>query len=110
MPEYAMCCQRVTLYRKTPQGILRQEIPNCYLQVLSERVYGKLSCGQDLKFLLIQPGQEQLVFPGDRVFDGIGPEITQEQWDTWAVPMGEVDYAVPYQWQGVFCHTEAGRK
>ena len=112
--DYRSCSQRVTVYRKTSQGIERREIPNCFLQWQEEVSYDLQGRQQERKFLLIQPGTEQLVFAGDRVFDGTGPIITPEEWNTFLpvlVPgLGEADYATAYCWQGDFCHTEAGRK
>ena len=101
MVDYSMCCQTVTIYRKTSEDtILRQEIPGCFLQ------WENLWDGQN--FLLIQPGQEQLVFPGDKVWEGIGPEVALEAWEDF-IPTAEVQYAKVYNWEGKFCHTEAGR-
>ncbi len=112
--DYRMCTQTVTVYRKTPEGVLRFEIPGCFLQWQEEMAFERLGQRQEQKFLLIQPGQEQLVFPGDRIYDGIGPEITEEDWSAFApaqvTGLGEVSYATVYRWQGTFCHTEAGRK
>ena len=55
-----------------------------------------------------------LVNPGDRVLEGIGPVIPPEEWAAFLptrIPkLGEVAYATAYHWQGAFCHTEAGRK
>lgn len=112
--DYTMCCQTVTVYRKTPRGILRTELPGCHLQWEERVTLQTTGWGQERRFLLIQPGQSQQVFAGDRIFDGIGPEISQADWQRF-VPvlvegLGEVTYAIPYQWQGQFCHTEAGRK
>ena len=112
--DYSMCCQTVTVYRKQGQSILRQVIHNCFLQWEEAMSYDSLGKCKERKFLLIQPGKEQLIFPGDRVLEGIGPEVTEAQWDLFLpvrVPgLGETEYAKGYHWQGVFCHTEAGRK
>ena len=112
--DYSMCCQSVTVYRKTPTGILRMVLPDCFLQWQEEVSYGRLGRELERKFLLIQPGESQLVFPGDRVLEGVGPEIAETQWSAF-VPelvtgLAEVAYAKVYHWQGTFCHTEAGRK
>lgn len=114
MPEYGMCNQTVTVYRKTKEGICRKVIHNCCLQWAEKLRYDRLGRCVNRNFLLIQPGVEQLVFPGDRVYDGVGRVVDLEDWEYFlpiAVPgLGEVAYATPYQWKGVFCHTEAGRK
>lgn len=112
--DYRICCQRVTVYRKTSEGIVRQELPGCFLQWKEEVSYDLMGRQKERKFLLIQPGTEQLVFAGDRIFEGIGPMVTPQMWDTFLpelVPgLGEAAYATAYHWQGNFCHTEAGRK
>ncbi len=112
--DYSMCSQTVTRYRKNQNGITRTELPNCYIQWQEEEAYDRLGRQVERKFLLVQPGEEQQVFPGDRVMEGIGPEITEADWPAF-IPqlvekLGEVAYARAYTWQGVFCHTEAGRK
>lgn len=112
--DYSLCDQTVTLYRKNPEGILRLELFDCFFLWKDGVSYDRLGKQQERKFLLIQPGEEQLVFPGDRVFAGIGPEIALEDWNTF-IPqavdgLAQVAYAAPYYWQGQFCHTEAGRK
>ena len=110
--DYSVCCQKVTVYRKTPQGIVRFEIPDCFLQWHEEITQEQLGRQQERRFLLVQPGESQLVFPGDRVYEGVGP--IEVDWDTF-IPvlvekLGEVAYTTAYHWQGEFCHTEAGRK
>ena len=111
--DYSMCCQTVTVYRKNGDGILRQVICGCFLQWEDSIGQDKDGPWQERNFLLIQPGQQQLVFPGDKVFEGIGPEITLKDWESFlpsALPgLGEVNYASVYHWEGKFCHTEAGR-
>ncbi len=112
--DYSMCCQSVTVYRKTPEGIARQVIDGCYLQWQDGVTYETLGKRKERSFLLVQPGAEQLVFAGDRILEGVGPEVSEEQWKTFVpalVPgLGEAAYARAYCWQGLFCHTEAGRK
>lgn len=112
--DYSMCCQTVTVYRKTDDGVLRTELPGCFLQWQEAVSYGLLGRQAERKFLLIQPGQCQQVFPGDRVLEGIGPEITADQWPGFiperVAGLGEIAYAEVFVWQGSYCHTEAGRK
>ena len=112
--DYRICQQTVTVYRYTEGTVLRRELRNCFLVWEEEENYSPTGKNRNRKFLLIQPGNEQLVFPGDRVHEGIGPEIAPEDWSQF-IPalypkLGEANYAVPYCWQGVFCHTEAGRR
>jgi hypothetical protein len=114
MMDYPMCSQYVTIYRKTAEGITRTELPGCYIQWQEEESYDRLGRQTQRKFLLIQPGESQQVFPGDRVLEGVGPEITLTEWPAFTpetvTGLGEVAYAEIYTWQGKFCHTEAGRK
>ena len=112
--DYGMCCQTVTVYRKKGGAIERTVIPGCYLHWKEDAEYTRTGRRQERKFLLIQPGQRQEVYPGDRVLEGIGPEITPEEWARFLpvqVPnLGEVAYAEGFYWQNAFCHTEAGRR
>ncbi len=111
---YSHLCQTVTVYRKTDAGIVRVEIPGCFLHWQEKAEFTQSGERKERKFLLVQPGTEQLVFPGDRVWEGDGPVVTEENWDIFIpalIPgLGEVNYAATYYWQGQFCHTEAGRK
>ena len=112
--DYGMCTQTVTVYRKTPEGITKTVIPGCFLQWQEEIAFEQVGMRKERKFLLIQPGEAQLVFPGDRVLEGIGPEISEKDWAAFLPVrvngLGEVVYATVYRWQGIFCHTEASRK
>lgn len=112
--EYGMCTQTVTVYRKTLEGIRRLVIPRCFLQWQDEIGFEQTGVRKERKFLLIQPGTEQVVFPGDRVLEGIGPEIPEKEWEAFLPVringLGEIAYATAYHWEGSFCHTEAGRK
>ena len=105
--DYSLCAQTVTVYRKQEEGVQRTVLDSCFLQIQQEQKMDVLGQQKFCCFLLIVPGQEQLVFPGVRIFAGIGPEnLTWEQ--TGAFPQAE--YAKPCYWNGSICHTEAGRK
>ena len=113
MVDYSMCTKTITVYRKAPEGIIRRVIEGCFLQWEEQTDFDQDGVLSERTFLLIQPGQEQLVFCGDRVFDGIGPKISLTDWEVF-VPsavagLGEVNYTRVYRWEGEFCHTEAGR-
>ncbi len=112
--DYSCCCQTVTVYRREGDSIRRTVVPNCYLELEDvERDY--LSGGRaERKFLLVMPGQPQRILPGDRIYDGIGPEVTLAQWPAF-IPariagLVEAEYAKPFFWEGTLCHVEAGRK
>lgn len=112
--DYRFCTQTVTVYRKTPEGIFRQVIPGCYLQMQDNVGFAQLGHRQERKFLLVQPGDKQLVFAGDRIYAGVGPQITGKQWPAFLPEQVEglavAEYATAYFWQDQFCHAEAGRK
>ncbi len=112
--DYSLCDRTVTVYRKQGDSVLRTVLEGCYYSWQTVRKVDALGACQEVKFLLIVPGNEQKVFPGDRVYDGIGPELEVRDWPRFlpgAVPgVGEVSYARPYHWQGRLCHTEAGRE
>lgn len=105
--DYGMCDQTVTVYRRTMDGLARFVLDGCCLQVKSRGKLDESGYQVDRPFLLIVPGEEQMVFPGDRVSLGIGPEVNA--WQETAAFL-EVEYAAPFVWEGTFCHTEAGRK
>ena len=108
--DYSLCCQTVTLYRKTGEGITRVVLPGCYLSrqlAMPQTDYGK---SMEKKFLLIIPGNTCPPQPGDRVYDGIGPDTVD--WQVFlpaAVPeLLEVSYVKPCCWDGEIVHWEAG--
>ena len=104
---YPMCRQTVTVYRRQGETVLRREIPNCFY-----RWEDKLENGSfERKFLLVQPGQ-QAILPGDRIFDGIGPETVD--WESF-IPvcvsgLAQAEYATAWRLNGEITHWEAGRK
>ncbi len=103
----------VTVYRKEDGKVFRRVIENCYLSredCLQSDISG---CRKERKFLLIVPG-DYSILPGDRVYEGIGPEIGEDQWAGF-IPVKveklmEVAYAKAYSWAGKTSHVEAGRR
>ena len=105
--DYGMCCQTVTVYRRKREGLERLVLEGCSLQMKTNGKLDEYGYQMVRPFLLIAPGDKQLVFPGDRIVEGIGPQA-----QSWQQTDGflEAEYATPFTWEGVFCHTEAGRK
>lgn len=105
--------QTVTLYRNAQGQICRRVVEGCFLEWHLEQRTDRWGSRQETPFLLVLPG-EQDVRPGDRVFQGEGPEITPEQWPEFLpvrVPgLVQVAYVRPCRWNDRICHTEAGRK
>ena len=107
--DYSLCCQTVTCYRKTEDGILRQVLEDCFLSVCHSTPgegYGK---SQEKTFRLIIPGDTPLSC-GDRIYPGIGPEVTEWQSFVPAVipQLYEVSFVKPCFWDGQITHWEAG--
>lgn len=111
--DYSLCNQVVTVYRLDHASVSRQVVENAWYSWECKQVTDELGKRQETLFSLIVPGECTLL-PGDRVYDGIGPEITAKQWAGFlpvTVPgLGEIQYVRPCCWQGTICHTEAGRK
>ena len=71
--EYPFCDMTVTVYRAGD----RQVLTGCYLEISQGRQPADERLQKD--FLLVVPGSEQRVFPGDRLVPGIGPEVWDPQ-------------------------------
>ena len=104
---YPLCDRTVTVYRKEGDRVLRRVAEGCFYRWEDHREAERFT----RKFLLIQPGAEEIL-PGDRIFDGIGPETVD--WETFlpvTVPgLSQAAYASPWHWAGRIAHFEAGRK
>lgn len=109
--DYSLCNSTVTVYRKTAEGICRQVVEGCYLENRCEQRSELSGTRQESPFLLIMPGSCQRVFPGDRILEGIGPQVID--WESFipvTVPgLYQAQYAMPCYWEGQICHVEAGR-
>lgn len=111
--DYSLCDAVVTVYRRQGAQILRTVHPNCYFEWQDAETETIPANRQERKFLLVIPGDTQSVFCGDRVYFGIGPQISAQEWEGFVpvkVPMlAQAAYAAPRYWNGRMCHTEAGR-
>ena len=110
---YPMCCQTVTVYRRSGGQVQRYVRQGCYYR-WEDCVFESEQGDRPVrKFLLIQPGADP-VRPGDRIFGGEGPAVTVQDWEDFLpvrVPgLSEAAYAAPWYWEGRICHWEAGRK
>ena len=110
-PDYGLCYQTVTLYLRREDGVIRQVVRNASFIYGVQQVKDHLGTRQETAFQLIIPGNVDLA-PGDRVYDGIGPESVD--WDTFlpvSVPgLAEVEYVQHCAWRNLLCHTRAGRR
>lgn len=107
--DYSLCCQTVTVYR---MGGHREVLENCRYAWEDRLLREETGNRWERTFLLIVPGEEQKVFPGDRVYPGIGPESVD--WNAFlpvnTPGLSEASYAKLCFWQDRPVHTEAGRR
>ena len=111
--DYRLCDQTVTVYRLQAGKVARTVVEQAYYRWQVEQVTDELGSRQETLFSLILPGDHKLL-PGDRIYAGIGPEISAQQWGNFlpvAVSgLSQIQYVKPCYWQGEVCHIEAGRK
>lgn len=107
---HPLCCQTVTLYRREGQEISRQVLTDCFYRY-SDQVSERNSISQfNRDFLLITDAPVTL---GDRIYDGIGPLISPQQWELF-IPelisgLSQIDKVTPYYFGAQLSHYEAGR-
>ena len=112
--DYSLCDRTVTIYRRQTDGIFRLVVDGCYFSWQEEQTVDEAGCRRETTCLLVMPGDTQRVFAGDRVFDGVGPEIEMKDWAAFipvkVAGLAEIGYVKPYYWDGALCHVEAGRR
>lgn len=101
--------ETVTVYRMTPQGLVRQVLANChYSHTHKKMTYERLE-RQHRACLLIAPGKADLQVE-DRVYPGVGPETVD--WDSFlpvTVPgLSRIGWVRTVAVDGRVHHTEAG--
>lgn len=111
--DYRMCTQTVTVYHKNGNEYIRTVHKRAFLDHKKTQTVDKTGSKEANAFLLVIPGAVQSVFVGDKVYDGVGPEIADR--DAWLnfIPVNVpglvvVSYADPKKWNGQIVHTEAG--
>lgn len=111
--DYSLCSQTVTLYRLQGDAVLRQVLEGCYYSHTTRETVDEQGRRQQVSCLLIVPGGWEIRL-GDRVMEGIGPEVTPQQWHLFTpvnVPtLAQIGYVRPCFLEGSLCHTEAGEK
>lgn len=108
-----LCKQTVTVYHKEDDIITQATYKNAFLEFRKNQTVDRTGSKESNSFLLVLPGTAQMVFVGDKVMLGEGPEInTKEAWAAHVpakVPgLVVVDYVDPKYWNGELVHTEAG--
>ena len=110
---YEKCDQTVTVYHKDGEEYRRTVFENAFLDYKKTQNVDKTGGSTVNSFLLVIPCASQLVFEGDKVVLGVGPEIaTREEWAAF-IPakvsgLSVVRYVDCKYWQGKMCHLEAG--
>lgn len=112
--DYSKCCQTVTVYHQEEPGrYIRTVFHNAFLDFRKNWSVDKTGSREANAFLLVLPCTEQVVFVGDKILLGEGPELsTREDWAAFIpakVPgLVVAKYVDPKYWQGVLCHLEVG--
>lgn len=111
--DYRLCNQTVTVYHKECDSITRTVYENAFLDYKKTQTVDKTGSKEANSFLLVIPGSSQAVFIDDKVYEGVGPEIsTVEQWRDF-IPskvrgVVVVKYADCKKWDNAIVHSEAG--
>ncbi len=108
-----LCRQTVTVYHKEDKGYTRTVYPKAFLDHKKTLSVDKTGSREANSFLLVIPGNTQTVFADDKVYEGVGPEISSaDQWRDFVpvkVPgLVVAKYADCKRWDGEIVHTEAG--
>lgn len=111
--DYRMCNQTVTVYHKDGDTFTRTVHKKAFLDFRKNQTVDKTGSREANTFLLVIPGDSQMVFIGDKVLMGTGPEITtREAWAAF-IPsttpgLVVVKYVDPKYWGTQMVHVEAG--
>ena len=109
--DYPLCDRTVTVYRLQGGQVHRHVAQGCFYQWEDSKIHTSRGMFFERRFLLIQPGDAKIL-PGDRIYNGVGPE--QVDWDAFLpvnVPgLSQVAYVKSWYYDGQVSHTEAGRK
>lgn len=111
--DYSKCNQTVTVYRADNGVFTKQVFTRAFLEHKKTQNVDKTGSSEANSFLLVIPCSEQIVFVGDKVFLGEGPDIaTVKEWSalipTKVPGLVVVAYADPKYWKGNMIHVEAG--
>lgn len=113
--DYRLCNQTVTIYHWDGKETVTRRVieKGAFLDFKKVQSVSKLGSAEKNGFLLVIPCDEIPVAAGDKVFHGVGPEITSRA--DWAgfkpstVPgLVVVEYVDPKYWKDKLVHVEAG--
>ncbi len=107
-----LCDRTVTLYSFKEGLVTRTVVPKAYLQQRKTEKRTNVGHCREGEVLLILPDPRISIEPADRVYDGVGPEVTARQWPEFVpqlVPgLYQLKYVKPCYFMGILNHTEAG--
>lgn len=113
--DYRLCRQTVTLYHWAEgEAITRRVVERgAFLDFKKVQDVSKTGSREVNSFLLVIPCGEVFVAPGDKVLEGVGPELQgREAWAGFIpsrVPgLAVIRYVDPKYWRGCLVHVEAG--
>ena len=111
--DYDLCQKTVTLYRLENGVVRRRQLYGVFYEYHSKEVQDQYGRRQETVSLLVVPGNAD-IRQGDRIYNGIGPDIDQKQWRHFLPIMiqglSEVNFVSPIYWEDQLCHIEAGRR
>lgn len=111
--DYSLCDQTVTIYRRNGDEIERIEVERAFLDFRKVENVTKTGSTDSGSFLLVVPGSDVQVMPGDKVIRGEGREIkTVEDWNKFipakVAGLCVVSYVDEKYFHGRLVHVEAG--
>lgn len=113
--DYGLCKQTVTLYRWDGKDRITRRVieKGAFLDFRKVQSINKTGSAEVNGFLLVIPCEENPAAVGDKVFHGVGPELsTAAEWREFIpakVPgLAVVRYVDPKYWKGRLVHVEAG--
>lgn len=113
--DYSLCNQTVTLYHWDGGDTVTRRVieEGAFLDFKKVQSVSKLGNAEKNGFLLVIPCSEVPVAVGDKVFHGVGPEITTAaEWRKFhpsaVTGLVVVEYVDQKYWNGQIVHVEAG--
>lgn len=111
--DYSKCNQTVTVYHKDGDSYSQRVFTHAFLDFRKNHNVDKTGSREANSFLLVIPTTTQVVFVGDKVLLGEGPEITTAEGWRALIPtktpgLVVVQYVDPKYWEGEMVHVEAG--
>lgn len=113
--DYRLCNQTVTLYHWDGKETVTRRVveKRAFLDFKKVQDVSKTGSGEVNSFLLVIPCSESPVSVGDKVYHGVGPELSgREDWSGFIparVPgLVVVKHIDPKYWKGRMVHVEAG--